>query len=131
MISAALQRHIKCSSYMQFYSKPHEYNRVRASPRNDIKAPQNLVYRRNLDFINQTEPYSSPAIIRVPETRSGVPQICGSRFLPLVVTSDMQSKKKILATCTKWASDLDKMGLGFLKAGLVSFSVSILSELLE
>jgi hypothetical protein len=47
------------------------------------------------------------------------------------VTSDMQSKK-MLATCIKWANDLDKMGLGFLKANSpVSFSVFILRELLE
>jgi hypothetical protein len=84
---------------------------LRASPTNDIKAPQNLVYRRNLDFINPTEPHSSPAFIGVPETRPGVPQICGSRFLPASESCCKRktcNPKKMLATCIKWASDLDK-----------------------
>jgi hypothetical protein len=106
---------------------------LRASPRNNIKAPQNLVYRRNLDFINPTKPHSSPAIIRVPETRPDVPQICGSRFLPPSESCCNQRHviQKMLATCIRGANDLDKMGLGFLKASPVSFSVFILRERLE
>jgi hypothetical protein len=120
--------------YFSFQSRKRRANGLRASPTNDIKAPQNLVYMRNLDFINPTEPHSSPAFIHVPETRPGVPQICGSRFLPASESCCKRktcNPKKMLATCIKWASDLDKMGLGILKASPVLFSVFILRELLE